>query len=46
MLLLVTAQTIIVEAFLDRIGALVGVLTAYLAFVCLTLAGVIWLVWR
>lgn len=46
MILLVTAQTFIVEAFLDRIGALAGVLTAYLAFVCFTLVGVIWLVWR
>lgn len=46
MIFLVTVQTFIVEAFLDRIGALVGVLTAYLAFVCCTLAGVIWLVWR
>lgn len=46
MILLVTAQTFIVEAFLDQIGALVGVLTGYLVFVCLTLAGIIWLVWR
>ncbi len=46
MFLMVTAQTLIVEAFLDQIGALVGVLTCYLVFVCLVLAGVIWLVWR
>ena len=46
MLLLVTAQTFIVDAFLDQIGALVGVMTCYLVFVCLVLAGVIWLVWR
>lgn len=46
MFLLVTAQTFIVDAFLDQIGALVVVLTCYLVFVCLVLAGVIWFVWR
>lgn len=46
MFLLVTAQTLIVEAFINQVGALVGVLTCYLVFVCLTIAGVIWLVWR
>lgn len=46
MFLLVVAQTFIIEAFLDQIGTLVVVLTCYLAFVCLTIAGVIWLVWR
>ena len=46
MFLLVTVQTFIVEAYLDHIAAMVGVLTCYLVFVCLTLAGIIWLVWR
>ena len=46
MLLLVVAQTFLVEAFLTNIGALAGVLTAYLVFVCLLLTGIIWLVWR
>lgn len=46
MFLLVVAQTFIVEAFLTNIGALAGVLTAYLVFVCLLLTGIIWLVWR
>ncbi len=46
MILLATAQTFIVDAYLDKIGALVGVLTAYLIFVSMVLAGGIWLVWR
>ena len=46
MLLLVVAQTFIVDAFLDRIAVLAAVLTCYLIFVCLLIAGIIWLVWR
>lgn len=46
MFLLVVVQTFIVEAFLDRIAILAVVLTGYLVFVCLVIAGVIWLVWR
>lgn len=46
MLLLVVAQTFIVDAFLDRIAVLAAVLTGYLIFVCLLIAGIIWFVWR
>ncbi len=46
MIIFVTAQTFIVEAYPDRIAAMVGVLACYLIFVCLLLTGVVWLVWR
>lgn len=45
--LLVAVQTVLISKSLDNhIGAMVAVLTCYLTFVCLTIAGVIWLVWR
>ncbi len=46
MAVLVAAQSVIVDAFLHDIPLLVMVLTCYLVFVCLLLAGIIWLVWR
>jgi signal transduction histidine kinase len=46
MILLVTIQTFIVEAYLDRIGMMVVVLTLYLIFVCLVISGIIWLIWK
>ena len=45
--LLVAIQTVLISKSLENhIGAMVAVLTCYLTFVCLTIAGVIWLVWR
>ena len=45
--LLVAAQTVLITYYLsNRIGAMVAALTAYLVFVCLVIAGIIWLVWR
>lgn len=46
MIIFVTAQTFIVEAYPDQVAAMVGVLTCYMIFVCLLLTGVVWLVWR
>ncbi|WP_102269120.1 sensor histidine kinase [Massilicoli timonensis] len=46
MYLLVTFQTFILEYFHDRIGAMVGVLTCYLVFVCGVLSGLLWLLWK
>ena len=45
--LLVAIQTVLISyALANRIGTMVAVLTAYLTFVCMVIAGVIWLVWR
>lgn len=46
MYVLVTFQTLILEYFHDEIGAMVGVLTCYLIFVCLVLSGLLWLLWK
>lgn len=46
MSILVAVQAIIVDAFEDQIGLMVISLMGYLVFVCLTLTGIIWLVWR
>ena len=45
--LLVAVQTVLISYYLsNQIGAMVAALTAYLTFVCLLIAGIIWLVWR
>ena len=45
--LLVAVQTALITHYLaSRIGAMVAVLASYLVFVCLVIAGIIWLVWR
>ena len=45
--LLVAVQTALITYYLsNRVGAMVAALTAYLVFVCLCIAGIIWLVWR
>ena len=44
--ILVTIQTVIIEYFPDNIALMVIILTCYMAFVCLLIAGIIWLLWR
>lgn len=45
--LLVAAQTVLISrSFPNQVGAMISVLTGYLTFVCLLIAGIIWLVWR
>src|SRR5699024_10335767 len=46
MAILIAVQAVIVDALENNIGLMVIVLMSYLVFVCLILAGIIWLVWR